>query len=140
MILNISTRDVYSVLSWISNITDLCTVFNQPPSVEPTTPYITISKVTDNTRAGSNIWFLEKTARISITIVWNAGWDDQWVVEWLQDVITNEIVVEDCMKITVPNVTVTNITEDTSSPLLYTDKRRQYIVKDYLFTYNAING
>lgn len=137
-ITTLSTIDVYNVLSGITNITDICTVFNQPPSQEPNTPYIVLSKPTDNPESLSYKGALQKRARIWITVVWNTGWDDQETIESIINVITNEIVNQGCLPIRDWNgVKVSDITEEPSNPLLYDDKRRQYQVQDYIFIYNA---
>jgi len=106
---------------------------------EPRTPYIFFSKVSDNPSVSSNAWYLDKIARISFTIVGNNTDDDQLVIETIRDTITNEIVRESCVKIEDFNgVLVSDITEDTESPLFYNDKDRQFVTKDYLFTYSAL--
>lgn len=142
MIIAISTIDIWNTIKDIANISNVCTIFNWMPIdwEEPKTPYIFISKVSDTTQTQSNQWYLEKLARISFTIVWNSDDYDQSTIETIKNTITNELVAEACPKITGFNwVTVSDITEDTESPLLYNNKERQYLVKDYLFTYDALN-
>lgn len=136
----LSTLNIYDVLSGITNITDLCTVFNQlpPEKAEPQTPYIFLSKVTDNNSVTTNKGTVERVARVSITVVGNIWGDDQETIEEIRNTITNEVVYQWCSKITqLWGLHVNTVTLDTVSPMLYDDKRRQYIVQDYLFKYST---
>jgi len=142
MIVSISTIDIWTVIKDIDAISNLATVFNQIPSEEetPPTPYIFFSKPSDVPQSVSNKGFLEKRARISVHITGNSTWHNQSIVENIMNTITNTLVVEDCLKITDFNgITVTDITEWTPSPLFINSKKRTYLVKDYLFTYKALD-
>ena len=140
MIISISTIDLYTVLNWLSDITDLTKIYNWIPIdwEEVKTPYIFLSKVSDVAQVTSNEWYVEKVARISVTIVWSTWWDDQENIENIRDTITDEIVNESCVKIAeVWSAIINDIQEMSDSPLFYNEKKRQYMVKDYLFTYRS---
>jgi len=138
---------VYTILSWISNITDVVDVFNQKPFDDslPTDPFLYTRKISDVVGTSSNVWYMQKLARIELTIFSKAvlwvGEDHETILFDIMDVIKEEIVGEWCNKIAEWDGTfIWEISEDTESPILYDQKERPYIKKDFLFTYFGLNG
>lgn len=146
MIKTIRTKNIYGVISWLTDITDLVNVFNQKPDEKyidanlPNDSYLYISKVTDNPWDASIWGFLGKVARFQVTIVSKSSfwaWEDaEAVLMDIVDSINNSICNEECQKIEDRgDVSVFSVIEDVQSPIFYTVKNRPYIVKDYLFYY-----
>lgn len=131
-------KDIVSKLDSMPEITSLLPwwiYFNKPKEKDST--YMYLSLVDDNIKTKSNRWSIIKVARLSFHIV---GWTEDVLPNTLYtivDVITNEIVTEQCGKIEIDNLKLVDIEEWPIWPVFTIEKNKPYIVKDYFFTYYA---
>lgn len=145
MITTLKSKDVYTVLSWLTSITDLVEVFDNKPDdkyVETLTDtaYMYIDMPNDiGSVSTTNQWFMKKLARVRVTIFCIDASVDAWVVLWsIIDAINNAIATEGCNKIFDWNgVGVSEVVEDVWSPLLFDNRNYPYVTKDYLFSYST---
>lgn len=117
-------------------------LFSNKPLEEDTSDdtYIYPQLVSDNITQSSFQWYMQKEARVQFTIVCkNVLWVNETVESVLFDFIdalNTAIAREACNKInTIDNLTILEIQSSTLSPIFYNEKKRAYIVKDFIFQY-----
>ena len=133
------------MLNGLVPITAVVDLWAEKPVEEqtPSTSYLYLSKVTDNTWTATDSWTewwaLTKEALVSFVIV--AGTSiksDTDEIFDIIDVINEEIVDEWCQKIVNWDwITMRKVTELSASPIGFNVKNRAILTKQYLFTYYA---
>ena len=133
------------MLNGLAPITAVVDLWAEKPVEEqtPSTSYLYLSKVTDNTWTATDSWIewwaLTKEALVSFVIV--AGTSiksDTDEIFDIIDVINEEIVDEWCQKIVNWDwITMRKVTELSASPIWFNIKNRAILTKQYLFTYYA---
>lgn len=145
MIKSTRAENVYNFVNAITSITSLCSIYSQKPdewSIGSWT-YCFIQIVSDIPQNNSNVWYINKQARVSFTIVckdslWSSDTPER-VLGTVIDTITNNIVNQWSNKKThIDWLILCGIREDTVSPI-FMDQNRHYIVKDYIFTYISLS-
>ena len=142
MIKTVRTENIYNVLSTITDLTDICKVYNGKPhkKATPSGSYMYILKPSEVTNTPSMSGYLWKTARMQFVIVCKDTFTDtenaERVLYDIVDVINNAIVQQDCLPISDwDGFTMIHVNEWPISPIFYDEQNRPLINKDYLFDY-----
>ena len=142
--ITIRAKNVYTFLSVQAPLTSICTVYNLIPHeiVEiPTENHLFIEKVSDNRETDSMNGVVTRTARMSITIVCK---ELLWIGEDVEKILADIVDVLDWLLLWGCNIVdetdgifIESIIDDWYSPILFNEKGRAYLARDYLFTYKA---
>ena len=144
MILSLEEYDVMVGLNNI-NFNQHIPIYSGKPSREIDWAYIWISITSDTPKKSSNIWYLEKEARISLNIIWPLHVPEdntsEGIISYIINTITNAIVDEHHPKnIDWNGKSTVSCKEWPIWPMLYSTKDRAMRVKDYFITYHSIDN